>query len=184
MNLTLVAQSAVCGGLAPLIFDVLFGNFEHCAAYGAKEESAGPESACMSKAVLDYAARQRRTVAIESLENIRGKGSKIHRYSERNQWAFAQFASMLRYKCALRGLPLVEVDPAYTSQACSRCGSIHPPDGNQFTCLTCGHNDHQDTNAAFNIAQRGANRPTGGSSGGLSGRRWGVLVIPKLGTST
>jgi putative transposase len=58
---------------------------------------------------------------LEKLENIRSKDSKIRGYSEKNQWAFAQFGSMLRYKCALRGIPLFEVDPAYTSQTCSRC---------------------------------------------------------------
>ena len=119
-----------------------------------------------TRAVVDYAATHRRAVVMEKLENVRSKDSKIRRYSERNQWAFAQFGSMLRYKCALRGIPLFEVDPAYTSQICSKCGSIHKPDGKQFTCPTCGHNDHRDVNAAFNIARRGM--PIDGSSSGLS----------------
>lgn len=119
-----------------------------------------------TRAVVDYAATHRRAVVMEKLENVRSKGSKIRGYSERNQWAFAQFGSMLRYKCALRGIPLFEVDPAYTSQTCSKCGSIHKPDGKRFKCLTCGHNDHRDANAAFNIARRGM--PIDGSSSGLS----------------
>jgi len=121
-----------------------------------------------TRAVVDYAATHCRAVVMEKLENVRSRDSKIRRYSERNQWAFAQFGSMLRYKCALRGIPLIEVDPAFTSQTCSRCGSIHRPDGKQFNCLTCGSNDHRDANAAFNIAKRGAVVPTGGSSSGLS----------------
>jgi putative transposase len=119
-----------------------------------------------TRAVVDYAATHRRAVVMEKLENVRSKGSKIRGYSERNQWAFAQFGSMLRYKCALRGIPLFEVDPAYTSQTCSKCGNIHKPDGKHFECLTCGHNDHRDANAAFNIARRGM--PIDGSSSGLS----------------
>jgi putative transposase len=119
-----------------------------------------------TRAVVDYAATHRRAVVMEKLENVRSKDSKIRGYSEKNQWAFAQFGSMLRYKCALRGIPLIEIDPAYTSQQCSRCGSIHKPDGKQFVCLTCGHNDHRDANAAFNIARRGM--PIAGSSSGLS----------------
>ena len=66
--------------------------------------------------MVDYAATHRRAVVMEKLENVRSKDSKIRGYSEKNQWAFAQFGSMLRYKCALRGIPLFEVDPAYTSQ--------------------------------------------------------------------
>jgi putative transposase len=105
---------------------------------------------------------------MEKLENVRSKDSKIRRYSEKNQWAFAQFGSMLRYKCALRGIPLFEVDPAYTSQICSKCGSIHKPDGKHFECLNCGHNDHRDANSGFNIAKRGLDILNDGSSSGLS----------------
>jgi putative transposase len=116
------------------------------------------ENHCVSKTVVEYAATHRRAVAVERLEGVRSKGSKIRRYAEKNQWAFAQLLTFLSYKCALRGVPLLEVDPAYTSQACSRCGSLHAPHGKQFTCRTCGHNDHRDANAAFNIAARGVER--------------------------
>jgi len=105
-----------------------------------------------TRAVVDYAATHRRAVVMENLENVRSGDSKIRGYSEKNQWAFAQFGSMLRHKCALRGIPLIEVDPAYTSQRCSRCGSIHRPNGKRYVCLTCGHNDHRDANSGFNIA--------------------------------
>jgi putative transposase len=121
-----------------------------------------------TRAVVDYAATHRRAVVMENLENVRSGDSKIRGYSEKNQWAFAQFGSMLRYKCALRGVPLIEVDPAYTSQRCSRCGSIHRPNGKRFRCLTCGHNDHRDANAAFNIGlQSLVARPIGARSGRL-----------------
>jgi len=120
-----------------------------------------------TRAVVDYAATHRRTVVMEKLENVRSQDSKIRGYSEKNQWAFAQFGSMLRYKCALRGIPLIEVDPAYTSQTCSRCGSIHRSNGKQFICLTCGHNDHRDANSGFAIAQRGLKILSDGSSSGL-----------------
>jgi len=121
----------------------------------------------VTRAVVDYAATHRRAVVMEHLEGVTAKDSKIRGYSEKNQWAFAQFGSMLRYKCALRGIPLIEVDPAFTSQTCSRCGSIHRPDGKRFECLTCGHNDHRDANSGFAIAQRGLKILSDGSSSGL-----------------
>lgn len=121
-----------------------------------------------TRAVVDYAATHRRAVVMEKLEKVRSMDSKIRGYSEKNQWAFAQFGSMLRYKCALRGIPLIEVDPSYTSQICSKCGSIHKPHGKQFACPTCGHNDHRDANSGFNIAKRGVVILSGGSSSGLS----------------
>jgi len=120
-----------------------------------------------SKSVVDYAAKHRRAVAIEKLDGVLTPGSKIRRYSEKNQWAFAQLETFLRYKCALRGVPVIEVDPAYTSQDCSRCGSRHKPNGKIFSCGSCGQTTHRDVNAAFNIARRGL-ACIGGSSGILN----------------
>ncbi len=116
-----------------------------------------------SKSVVDYAATHRRAVAIEKLVGVRAVGSKIRRYSEKNQWAFAQLETFIRYKCALRGVPVIEVDPAYTSQDCSRCGSRHKPAGKVFQCGSCGQTTHRDVNAAFNIARLGL-AGIGGSS--------------------
>ncbi|WP_311736813.1 zinc ribbon domain-containing protein [Streptomyces sp. TLI_185] len=41
-----------------------------------------------------------------------------------NSWAFAQLAAFIEYKARRVGVPLVYVDPAYTSQECSRCHHI------------------------------------------------------------
>jgi putative transposase len=119
-----------------------------------------------SKSVVDYAVAHRRAVAIEELKGVNAEGSKIRRYSEKNNWAFAQLETFIRYKCALVGVPVISVNPAYTSQTCSRCGSIHKPDGKSFVCQTCGHTAHRDANAAFNIGLRGSLLlGSGGSSG-------------------
>ena len=69
---------------------------------------------------------------------------------------WSMFATMLRYKLAERGGQLVEVDPAYTSQTCAKCGSIdraNRQDQATFSCVACGHTDNADVNAARNIHQ-------------------------------
>jgi len=55
------------------------------------------------------------------------------------------------------GMDFVEVNPAYTSQACSQCGYVdkkNRPDRDRFRCLWCGHEDCADANAAANIRTR------------------------------
>lgn len=173
-----VRKLGICPARTKQVFRNRRRNLQIAGKFGALKKMRRKQSRRMtyenhraSKAVVDYAATHCRTVVMERLENVHSKGSKIRRYAETNQWAFAQLGSMIRYKCALRGIPLVEVDPAYTSQICSRCGSIHKPNGKRFKCLTCPHNDHRDANAAFNIAVRGAD----GSSGRLSVRPLGFI---------
>ena len=53
-----------------------------------------------------------------------------------------------------RGLLVDEVNPAYTSQDCARCGLRGIRKRHAFTCPHCGHEAHADVNAATNIRLR------------------------------
>ena len=72
---------------------------------------------------------------------------------------WSRFAEMLRYKLAWSGGTLVEVAPAYSSQTCSKCGSVDAASraAERFCCTACGHLDHADLNAAKVLYSR-ANR--------------------------
>lgn len=52
------------------------------------------------------------------------------------------------------GMVVTEVNPAYTSQICSRCGLRGNRKRHSFTCPFCGHTAHADVNAAVNIRNR------------------------------
>ena len=135
----------------------------------------------VSKQIVDNAATHCRAIAVEKLENVTAKGSKIRSYSNRNQWAFAQLLQFISYKAALRGVTVVEVDPAYASQECSCCGERHKVSGKQFQCPSCGHQDHRDANAAFVIAKRGL-ECIGGLAGDSARLRCGPIDGPRSGT--
>ena len=59
---------------------------------------------------------------------------------------------MIGYKSKLPGVPIAYIDPTYTSQTFSRYGRIGNRNGKNVECPDCGHVEHADVNAAFNIA--------------------------------
>jgi putative transposase len=82
-----------------------------------------------------------------------------HRKDSSNPFVFSfengSFFSLQRLveKRALeRGIPVIYVNPAYTSKRCSRCGQFGRRTRKHFECPHCGFVAHADVNAAFNIA--------------------------------
>jgi putative transposase len=113
----------------------------------------------ISKKIVDLALENKCGIKLEKLEGIRKRGekkTKVNKTGESfkssiNTWEFYQLQSMIEYKSKICGVPVVFVDPHYTSQRCSRCKTIGTRNHKKFSCL-CGHVDHADSNAAFNIA--------------------------------
>jgi len=136
------------------------------------------ENHVVSKQIVDYAAKHRRTIVLEKLENVRR--GRIRHYAEKSQWSFYQLLPYIRYKAALRGVLVLEVDSAYTSQECSRCHQLTKPNGKSFRCGYCGHHDHRDAHAAFPLAERVS--PIGGVAQESECLRSALLVEPFLGT--
>jgi IS605 OrfB family transposase len=81
---------------------------------------------------------------------------------------WSSFRNMLRYKAIARGGLFEEVNEAYTTQACSDCGSISGPKGQsglgirEWTCSSCGSSHNRDHNSAINILRLGHETPTVG----------------------
>ncbi|EQD45508.1 IS605 OrfB family transposase [mine drainage metagenome] len=107
----------------------------------------------VSGKIVQEAKQNGMGIKLEYLRGIRSaKSSKNFRYSL-NSWSFYQLEQMIEYKTRLLGVPVVYVDPYHTSKECSRCGQIGNRSGKSFKCQ-CGHVDHADANASFNIALR------------------------------
>jgi putative transposase len=67
------------------------------------------------------------------------------------------FETILAYKLEERGGYLCKVDPAYTSQTCSDCGTVDKQSRESqasFVCQHCGFRANADHNAAINILRR------------------------------
>ncbi|WP_144126899.1 RNA-guided endonuclease InsQ/TnpB family protein [Catellatospora sichuanensis] len=116
----------------------------------------------IAKTIVTEAVRTGRGIAVENLTGIRDRVRlrKPQRVTL-SSWSFGQLGVFLTYKARRAGVPLVQVDPRYTSQTCNRCGhrdKRNRPDQETFTCRSCGVVAHADHNAALNIAQRGVER--------------------------
>ena len=87
------------------------------------------------------------------------------------------FINMLRYKAAEAGNSIIFVNPAYTSQLCSRCGKMVPKDLSvrEHICPQCGLIISRDLNAAINILNRGLRLQT---EAGNSLKSHEGLIIP------
>jgi putative transposase len=70
--------------------------------------------------------------------------------------AWGKARTFLTYKAERAGCQFVAVNPAYTSQACFRCGTIVKKELSERThnCPVCGYTENRDLNAAFNIRKR------------------------------
>jgi len=108
----------------------------------------------ISRKIVNMAAEKNAGIKLENLTGIRetAKSSRSFKYFL-HSWTFAQLDSFIEYKAKLLGVEVAYVDPAYTSQRCSKCGLIGNRKGKEFKCSHCGHVDHADVNAAFNIGR-------------------------------
>ncbi len=71
---------------------------------------------------------------------------------------WGEFRRQLEYKQQWRGGKVIAVQPQYTSQKCSNCGTISADNRQSqahFRCVTCGHEENADVNAARNILAAG-----------------------------
>lgn len=59
--------------------------------------------------------------------------------------------------CELNGVHFLQIDPAYTSQTCNKCGFVHKLSrtGEIFKCRNCDYTTDADYNASLNILNLG-----------------------------
>jgi IS605 OrfB family transposase len=98
-------------------------------------------------------------IIIEDLNKVKYKskfGNKIN--DKVSRWVYRKLIDKIKMMCEVKGITLVNVSPAYTSQTCSLCGSVHKDNrhGDLFKCTECGYEIDADYNASINIRNKGA----------------------------
>lgn len=73
-----------------------------------------------------------------------------------SNWSYYELQNMIEYKAKREGIKVEYIDPAYTSQTCSRCGNVDKENRQtqeKFVCTKCGFELNADHNASINIAR-------------------------------
>lgn len=101
-----------------------------------------------------------KTIVVEDLLDVKKNSKGKIRKSFNNKlqrWSYSKVLSKLSMNCEVSGVDFIKVNPAYTSQTCSRCGFKHKDNRSleSFTCLSCGFEIDADYNASINILHRG-----------------------------
>jgi putative transposase len=111
----------------------------------------------IAKSIILSAKESSKGVAIEDLTNIRFTSKRRNKKfrTKLGKWSFGQLRYFLEYKGLLYGVPVVVVDPRYTSQTCNVCKHLGKRTNKHFKCNNCGNDMDADVNASLNIATLG-----------------------------
>ncbi|GAA4233278.1 RNA-guided endonuclease TnpB family protein [Actinomadura meridiana] len=112
----------------------------------------------ISKTVVAVAQRTERGIALERLQGIRERVTvRRDQRARLSSWPFHQLGAFIAYKARRAGVPFIEVDPAFTSQRCPRCGHTeraNRPARDLFRCRRCGLAGPADVVAGVNVRDR------------------------------
>jgi len=94
-------------------------------------------------------------IVLEDLSGMSGLGNYSRENRRFNEWSYYRLQQAIEDKAEPYDIPVQTIDPEFTSQDCSRCGSDDSArSGVYFECDACGYQHHADANAAVNIAKR------------------------------
>jgi len=99
-------------------------------------------------------------IVLEDLRYIKhGKRGTFSRQVNRllSFWSLTRAVNWMRCRCEEKGVRIKFVSPYKTSQRCHRCGKIDSRNRKveRFRCMSCGHEDDADHNAAKNLEYLG-----------------------------
>ncbi len=108
----------------------------------------------VADSVLSFAEVKRSAIVLEDLRGFRHKKNKDKDLNRRlSMWPRRRLHQIIEYKAEWRGIPVVKVDPRYSSRKCPICGRIQDSRmGTVFEC-ECGWKLNRHINASLNLLQ-------------------------------
>ena len=105
-----------------------------------------------SKQVVNAAKIAGAAIVLEALTLTGIRSFNRRRNRELNGWPRGELHRQIAYKAALAGVPVIKVNPAWTSKTCPVCGARRRGRvGQDFVCLMCDWEMDRQHNAGLNI---------------------------------
>jgi putative transposase len=106
----------------------------------------------VSKGLVKIAKSRQAAIVLEDL-TLHGSGGRSRRMNRRlSSWPRGELHRQIEYKAALAGVPIIKVNPAWTSKTCPVCGARRRDRvGKDFVCLMCDWEMDRQINAGLNI---------------------------------
>ena len=109
-----------------------------------------------SKALINYAVKNGYgAIQMEDLTGIKKRDDFSPLLLD---WNYCDLQRKIENKANKEGIKIIKINPAYTSQRCSRCGHIDKHNRlsqESFKCTKCGFKSNADYNASQNISING-----------------------------
>jgi IS605 OrfB family transposase len=102
-------------------------------------------------------------LVVEDLKNVKYKSKLSKEVNNKIQrWTYPKVINKLERLCEENGILLTKINPTYTSQICSGCGTIdkNSRKGELYKCNSCNLEIDADLNASINILHRGVFDPS------------------------
>jgi len=106
----------------------------------------------VSKPLVASAKERQAAIVLEDL-TLHGSGGRSRKMNRRlSSWPRREIHRQIEYKAALAGVPVIKVNPAWTSKTCPVCGARRRDRvGKVFVCLMCDWEMDRQINAGLNI---------------------------------
>jgi len=103
----------------------------------------------VSKGLVAAAAEQHAAIVLEDLLMPQGGGRSRRMRRRLSSWPQGELHRQIAYKALAAGVPVIKVNPAWTSKTCPACGARRRDRvGQDFVCLVCDWEMDRQHNAA------------------------------------
>jgi IS605 OrfB family transposase len=133
-----------------------------------------------SAKIVKLAVQKHHAIALERLKNLPNDGCNGEWSRRLSNWVRRKTIEYVEYKARLNGIPVIKVNPAYSSRTCHFCGEKGERFSSRFRCKVCGREYDADYNASVNIARRAKSLLAGHRNHARRGLRDEPTKLPTL----